>query len=258
MRFNKLIIFTNFLCNLTSFATSQDCNCKTTWEPTISPTTMYPTRSPTRSPTTMYPTRSPTRAPFVCEKPVDIGLILDRSGSIPGGGLIKEKKFSIDVLNSFRLGSEFAKFSIISFSSKVDGIVGFSDDRVNITTAINSILPPRGSTFTGGAIKYFTDNYASQMRNDIQVIVIITDGKPTRTGNDRDPIKYTIQQVIDLKGKYLKLNIITIGVGNFDKDFLMKISSVRNNKSLMYNINSFSNLSEIIKDLVEDICYDET
>lgn len=175
--------------------------------PTLSPTTSpseSPTRSPTNSPSvspssspTRFPSVSPTTSPFVCVKPLDVGIVMDRSGSIFPGGLVKQKNFATNLVGRFTLGEDGAMFSVISFSSSVDGIIGFSDNSVSITDAIDSVASPKGSTFTGGAIKYFSDNYLPTSRRFNKFLVLITDGKPTKSGqrgmNPEQYAKYEVQ-----------------------------------------------------------------
>ena len=227
---------------------SDDCNCRTTWSPTQSPT-KAPTKAPTKT-----PTQSPTKAPFVCNEDIDIGIVMDRSGSIFKGGLKKQKKFAIDFIDKFIINQTNTKFSVISFSSSVDDLVVLEDDYGKLVDSINSIPNPRGSTFTGDAIRHFNEIHRPKSQNDHLFMILITDGKPTKSIKGIKPIKYSIKMANMLLSNN-NTYIVSIGIGDFDKHFLNDISSELYGKPLVYKLKSFSDLDGILDDLYSIVCY---
>jgi hypothetical protein len=305
-----LLLAVVVVANATRCPEQKECNCATTWSPSVSPThapsvspsfspthspsdapsvspthapsnaptnapskspsdapSLSPSKSPTKAPSdapthapsdtpSLSPSKSPTQSPFVCVRPLDLGFVIDNSGSIPKGGLDKAKAFAVEVVNSFTLGPEHAMFSVQYFSSNVGGLLSFSDNYQDIVNAIDIISNPKGSTFTGGAIKYFADTYLPLSRRFSKFMVLITDGVPTKGANKVNPVNYAIQQTEVMKAMYPSVLIITIGVGTFNKDFLRVISSKGPDREpLMYSINNFEDLDGIIRSLTELICY---
>ena len=235
-----------------------------TESPTDSPTdspTESPTNSPTDSPTdspTESPTKSPTRSPIQCSQPMDVGLIMDRSNSIFKGGLEKTRQFVTNMVDNFDLSPNGAEFSLIQFNGAITGLLPFSYDRNKIIAAGNKLGASKGSTFTGGAIKYFTDNYLEDSRDyTSKYLVLITDGEPTKgiRSPKTSPIQYTFEQVERMRVLYPEVVIISIGLGGFDKNFLDTISDKDSQGNpLVYSINTIIDLDDILYRLTSIMC----
>ena len=237
MKLKKFLFFVlSLFVESTIIRASDDCNCRTTWSPTLSPTSV------------------PTVSPFVCNEDIDIGLVIDRSGSIFKNGLKKQKNFAIDFIDNFNINQTNTKFSIISFSSNVDDLVVFDNDYEKLVNSIEGIPNPRGSTFTGDAIRHFNEVHLPKSKNDYLFMILITDGKPTKSIKGTNPIKYSIKManlLLNRENTY----IVSIGVGKFNKKFLNDISSELDGNPWVYKLKSFSDLDGILNDLSRVVCY---
>jgi hypothetical protein len=192
---------------------------------------------------------------------MDIGLIMDRSNSIFKAGLSKTRKFVTDLVDNFDLSPDGAEFSIIQFNGVVDGLLPFSYNRNDIIDAGNKLGFSKGSTFTGGAINFFIDNYLKNSRSlATKYLVLITDGEPTKgvrltKKTKTSPIQYTYDQIDRMKELYPGIKIISIGLGGFDKQFLNNISSKdKDGNPLVFSINGIFDLEFILYSLTSEIC----
>jgi len=182
---------------------------------------------------------------------MDIGIIMDRSNSIFRGGILKTKVFLNNLVNNFDLSPDGAEMSIIEFNSKVKGLIQFSYNKNNLLNAIDEIKYGKGSTFTGSAIKFFTDKYLKNSREIADKFVIIfTDGKPTKGIKGTSPVDYMMEQINITKSLYPDIKIIIMGLGNYNEILLNEITP------FVFNINNVNNFIDILYSLTELICTD--
>lgn len=123
-----------------------DCRCKETYSPTLSPTL------------------SPT-SPELCYKPIDMVLILDKSGSIKNGHYSKAKTFVSNFVDNFDKNN--TKVGLIEFSTGSRKILDLTNDENEIEKGIDRLSKRTGGwTRTHLAFKMYNNKFISQLRPD--------------------------------------------------------------------------------------------
>lgn len=185
-----------------------------------------------------------------CHKPVDIAFLLDISGSISEESVELEKEFVVDLMNGF---GDDTRFSIVSYNGKIRETHPFDYNKTRIQECLEDIPKPRGWTDTKEAIKYLTDEFLPDSRENITVfVVLLTDGVPV-TGKKPHKLPenqklLTIEETNRMKDLFPNTHVLGVGVGDFEKDFLLNISDATS------VIQEFKELKSIIIDLAKTIC----
>ena len=233
--------------------------------PTSSPSpnpTYGPTSSPSLSPT-HGPTTNPTDSPTVCYKPVDVNIVLDKSGSIGFKGVIGIRNFAKGVVDRLTIGpGKFdSRASVTFFSGKarVQVLLGSkaSRNKAAVMRAINKLPGSSGWTNMRQALRFVRFKNIPKTRKHVtSVVLLVTDGAPTRRNSGvNKEIPKVITEVNFLKSFYPDTRIVTVGVGRFRKQFLTEIASPGPgpNGKLAFAI-SFNKLPSIIRQVSDTVC----
>jgi len=201
----------------------------------------------------------------VCQVPVDIALILDRSGSMaadslePPQPLTQVKNAASTFVDAI---SEQDSVSIISFATTASKPIDlFLEKNKNfIKKAIEGIkiLDEGGTQYTNTSdalnqafLELKSDR---QRKNAEKVIILLTDGekpnRPEKEGQQDYPVTLAFSKATEIKSD--NIEIFTIGLGaQFDGGFLQSIST---NPSHYYNAPEASDLENIYKEIATKIC----
>ena len=90
-----------------------------------------------------------------CRRKVDIGFVLDSSGSVSTSNYQNMKTFVKDLTNFFTISPDETRVSVMSFSNDATIHIPFSrhfDDHVELSTAIDAIDYSGGGTATATAL----------------------------------------------------------------------------------------------------------
>lgn len=198
-------------------------------------------------------------------KPINIGLIFDHSGSMLENPEIKRKKMDeinelyfsgLPIPNDFVSSLDYAKEGILEFLSNSDKssdsilFVGFSEtvDKVfpltndvrGIRTLMNGI-EPEGSTAFYDAIYLALDSLSSHSSNS--AIIAMTDGQDNSS-------THSYEDVIR-KAKANEIPIYIIGLGDVDKHGLKRMCKLTN--GFFYQTNDPNKLKEIYASIKEQL-----
>lgn len=91
----------------------------------------------------------------ICREKLDLGFILDRSGSIGSANFEKIKSFVKDLTGHFEVSQEYTRVSVMSYASSSTIHFPFSQQfptKQDLHSAIDSISYNGGSTYTGQAL----------------------------------------------------------------------------------------------------------
>ena len=96
---------------------------------------------------------------LVCRKRLDLGFLVDGSGSIEAygrGNFRRCLRFVKQVVASFHISPRQTRVGIVLFSSRTNLVFGFNRyrDKRSILKAIDSIRYPRGGTYIGRALRF--------------------------------------------------------------------------------------------------------
>lgn len=184
---------------------------------------------------------------IVCKIAVDLGFLVDGSGSIEfqgKGNFGRILNLIKSLVSFFEVSRGKSRIGFVLFSSRPIPIFGFRrySSKVQILRAIDQVRYPRGGTRIGNALE-FTRNYLFKQRTPRkrkQVLVLITDGiSQDRVGPAASRLKATGTEVF------------AVGVGkNYRRRQLYHIATDR--KHVVTT--SFSMLMTIILALKKQVC----
>lgn len=161
-------------------------------------------------------------APSSCRRPMDIGVIMDRSGSVGGDNFEKAKQFVISLVHKLQISSHGTRIGIIPYHSDAEVAVKFADVAYQtpdaMTRLIKGIHYTHGLTRTDKAIELANTQLFSDSggyRNDKpNVLIVMTDGKTNRGSKSYSKV------LAPLKQKNVRM--IAIGVGSSINDDELK------------------------------------
>lgn len=123
--------------------------------------------------------------PSSCKRPLDIGVIMDRSGSVGSKNFDQAKDFVISLVHKLQISSHGTRIGIIPYHSNAQVSVRFSDVQHQtpdaMTKLIQGIQYTSGNTRTDIAIELANSQLFSSvggMRSYTpKVLIVMTDGK---------------------------------------------------------------------------------
>lgn len=205
----------------------------------------------------------------ICEKPTDLVLLIDRSGSMTSLGtnppepLTSVKIAAVSFIDELSTNDRVA---VISFATnqKKPIELELTDDFSKVKDSINSILIEKGGvqyTNIAEALRAgFVELESARASEDHnKVLILLTDGianypKDPVGKSESDDIKYaedlSIKEAMQIKNN--GVSIYTIGLGqSINESFLKQIASKEDN---YYFSPSTKDLSEIYKNISSSIC----
>ncbi|KAF3838900.1 hypothetical protein F7725_010668, partial [Dissostichus mawsoni] len=183
----------------------------------------------------------------ICEKQqADLVFLLDQSGSINQGDTIM-KKFTTDLVNSFKVSENLVRVGLAQFSSEFQDEFDlnkfYSQEVVN--KHILSMMQRGGGTHIGRALDsirgYFEASRGSRRSARIsQNLVLITDGE------SQDDVEEAADHL-----RALGIEVFAIGIGNVHDLELLQITGAAER---LFTVNNFGSLDKIKQKVVETIC----
>ncbi|KAK1895950.1 Collagen alpha-6(VI) chain [Dissostichus eleginoides] len=184
----------------------------------------------------------------VCEKQqADLVFLLDQSGSINPEDYTIMKKFTTDLVNSFKVSENLVRVGLAQFSSEFQD--EFDLNQFNSQDVVNkhilSMTQRGGGTNIGRALDsirgYFEALRGSRRSAGIsQNLVLITDGE------SQDDVEVAADGLMALG-----IEVFAIGIGNVHDLELLQITGAAER---LFTVNNFGRLDEIKQKVVETIC----
>jgi len=182
--------------------------------------------------------------------PLDLVFLVDSSGSMGEIGFDQSRHYLKQVISRLPLGlsNVSTHVSIVQFSETGDQTVDvpISDGFVfeEIEAAVNAMQWHTGDTHTGEAIEYVLEHIFPQTREGTaDMIALITDGKANGNVTPGEAAA---------KAKDLGVEIIAIGVSDYEFDELMNITGGNTDKVL--TVSSYDELLATVNQTVEMVC----
>jgi len=193
------------------------------------------------------PSEAPGCSPTV---PLDLVFLLDSSGSMGQIGFDQSRHYLKKVIARLPLGPGNASthVSIVQFSEVGEQSVEvpISDGFIleDIEAAVNTMQWHTGDTHTGEAIDYVLEHVFPQSRGGTaEMIALITDGKANGNVTPAEAAA---------KAKDLGVEIIAIGVSDYDHDELMSVTGEDSSKVL--TVSSYDELVATVNQTVQMVC----
>ena len=207
-----------------------------------------------------WPQPFETRAD-ICESPVDIAAVIDRSGSMeflsknPAQPLTDVKNAAVYFVN--QLGPNDLA-SIISFANEASVDAALTQDKAILTSSIDSITIRANGTqntnFASGITAAINELLSERGRSEVRkVIVALTDGvatHPQKQGDKQYPETIAFEEAE--KAKAYGISLFTIGLGkDLNVPFLQAVAS---SSEEFYLAPTAKELTDIYKEIATKIC----
>ncbi|XP_031562905.1 uncharacterized protein LOC116298543 [Actinia tenebrosa] len=185
-----------------------------------------------------------------CHQAMDVGVIMDRSGSIGAENFRKSQDFVASLISHFEYASSGTRFGVIAYNAAANTIFRFNDAAVqNSKTLMNRVYGIKylqGGTRTDRALQLAnSDLYSSRggYRSNVpNVLFVLTDGK-----TNRGSLPYsTVLKPLLAK----KVKMIAVGVGKGINDSELRQISRKH----VFHVKDFNALSEKLKDILDASC----
>lgn len=179
----------------------------------------------------------------VVEKPVDVILVLDHSGSMEGTPLEQAKQAAIAFVNEMDFASD--RVGIVQFSSGASVVQSLSADKTAITQAIENIGIGGGTAIHEGLEVAFNEVNGQLREEATPVIVLLSDGE-----SDRNAAEHAANAA-----KAANIKIITVALGTgLDEQLMRDIASTDSDGNLLYyNSPTGSDLESIYISIAQSI-----
>lgn len=193
-------------------------------------------------------TSFPVFALSVCEKQkADLVFLLDQSGSINSNDYITMKKFTTDLIKSFKISKDFVHVGLAQFSSNFQHefyLNQFYSEEA-IAKHILDMQQLGGGTNIGRALEsirdYFEASRGSRSAEGIsQNLVLITDGE------SQDDVEDAAVRL-----RAMGVEVFTIGIGNVQDLELLQIAG---STQRVFTVSNFGSLDNIKEKVVDRIC----
>lgn len=184
---------------------------------------------------------------LVCNLPIDLGFLVDGSGSIEyqgKGNFARILNFIKSVVSFFQISRGKSRVGFVLFSSHPIPIFGFKrySSKAQLLRAIENTRYPRGGTKIGKALD-FTRTYlfrGRSVRGRKRVLVVVTDGI------SQDEVSSAASRM-----KASGVEVFAIGLGKrFRRRQLLQMATDRNHVLTV----SFSALMTLILNLKNQVC----
>ncbi|KAK3721427.1 hypothetical protein QZH41_020681, partial [Actinostola sp. cb2023] len=201
-------------------------------------------------PTTSVVTSSTTST--VCKAKVDLGFLIDGSGSIEWqgrGNFQKVITFVKQIVNEFEISQHDTHVGVVLFDHTAKVVFGFHNytDKNYIMRQISTINYPGGGTRTASALSIaHNDLYKTSSRNGIsKTLIVLTDG------DSIDNVKDPAQKLRDLG-----VTIYAVGIGSkINEDELKEMATDPDADHVFTS--GFNNLGTIVQAIKDKVCQGE-
>lgn len=184
-----------------------------------------------------------------CKAKIDIGFLVDSSGSIEKSGKGNYEKclnFIKNAVNGSFISEQYTHVGLRLFSSKGKTIFNFTQfyDAEHMMKAIEEAPYLKGGTLTGKALKEVkSELFDKTGREDVpRVLIVLTDGKST------DLVKKPAEQL-----RSVNVTVYAIGIGrNYD---MKQLKAIASKPAVKYTLTSdFNRLNDLYTSIRDDAC----
>ena len=182
----------------------------------------------------------------MCRARIDMGFIIDGSGSIENYGRGNFKRclqFVKNMIRSFTISQRYVRIGIVLFSSKSQLILRFSQNRGlnSILQTIDRIRYPRRGTRTGRALSFATSRlFYPSGRGRSKIAIVMTDG------GSQDSVRLPAQ-ILRRRG----VRIFCLGIGKrYNMGQLLQMAGNRRNVFIA----DFRNLGSVVRAIKQKAC----
>ncbi|XP_028415702.1 fibrillin-2-like [Dendronephthya gigantea] len=184
----------------------------------------------------------------ICPKKVDLGFMLDSSGSIGSSNFDKTKSFIKDITDYFNISPNNTRVAVMSYATLSTVHFSFSRkfvSRQDLHSTIDSIPYSGGGTNTAQAlIKAYAEMFNdSQVTGVKKVLIVFTDGRSSAN------VYQPAQQL-----KNIGVIIFSIGIGSGINVLELKTMASAPADDHVFLLNNFNEFSSLVQNLSFSVC----
>lgn len=203
-----------------------------------------------------YQTKESTCPKPVCNRVMDLVLILDESGSIwPASQWVYEIDFARNLIDSFTVSATAANIGVVFFDHGVRYISMLSNNAASVKNAISTANQLGGATCIGCGLQYgknVLDQPLPGRVNPAKVAILLTDGQ---NNSPYDYYNHLRTHAAALKNS--GATVFAIGVTSYvSMSELYTAATNLTGVQTVFTTPTFSSLSSIITNLVQETCLD--
>ncbi|KAK3711058.1 hypothetical protein QZH41_019232, partial [Actinostola sp. cb2023] len=188
--------------------------------------------------------------PVPCNKVLDVGIILDGSGSVRLQNFKKAKKVIQRLVDFFAVGPMKTRIGIVVYSNqpKIKYWLNAGQNPVQLKALIGGLNYPRGGTNTAKALRVTAQKLFKQQKGNRMgvpdVVIVFTDG---HNNGGTKPVRNVINSF------YKNIDTVAVGIGkNVDKGELKVIA--HGNNGNVIRAKNFNKLHRKIGIIVKRAC----
>jgi uncharacterized protein YegL len=195
--------------------------------------------------TRLTPAEEPVPPPPICDptipQPIDLMLVIDRSGSMSGQAIVDAKAAAIAFVDFLDLGTDRVGLGSFESTARLDVALTHNGDAVK--AAINSLIASGGTAIGEGVAVGHSQLVAGATPGVTPVLVLLSDGV---NGSGRDPL------LAANAAKAEGIKLVTIGLGfGADEALLRAMASTEDD---YHFAPSGADLEEIFTSIANSIC----
>ena len=190
---------------------------------------------------------------IVIQTPVDIGFLLDGSGSVGNQGFRRVLNFVNQIVSAFNISGKTAQVGVTEFSNSPVIQVELDDFRDSklLQDEINKIVDSGGRTRTDSALRLMSQEFFTYEKGSRagvpKVLVIVTDGK----SSGEEPLSEAVKG-LRRKG----VMVYSVGIG--DDISMQELKDISRTERDIFVSKDFDSTSLIAPPLIERIVGDLT
>ena len=177
----------------------------------------------------------------VCKTRLDLGFIIDGSGSVGVHNFNRCLQFIKNIVRTFIISRRFTRVGVVLYNTRAFKVFGFSryENKNQVLRAVSRIVYPKGGTKTGQAIKY-ASHYLFPRSRRRKVCIVMTDGR------SYDNVLVPARQL-----RRRGVEIITLGLGR--RYNLRQLRQMASNRRLVFTAR-FRNLNSVVRVIKRKAC----
>lgn len=179
--------------------------------------------------------------------PVNVCLVIDRSGSMSGDRIEKAKEAAVEFVNRLR---EKDVLSVVLFDDQIDVLISAQKVK-NKNKLINTIrtIEVRGSTdLNGGIIRGYTEVSKHYNKEQNNKVIVLTDAL-TNTGVV-DPMQIVQNSTYYKKEQEIDITMVGVGI-DFNNGLARQITT--ENRSSIFFVNDAEDIKKVFIDEIESL-----
>lgn len=158
--------------------------------------------------------------PGEARRPVNLALVIDRSGSMAGEKLERAKEAARHLVRQLRDGDSLAVVHYGSDVQSLGALKGTAVNRERMLAYIDRITDDGGTNIGAGLSTGQRELRRFQPEYDVNRIILISDGQPTEGLTEPDALTQLVRQI-----RAERFNVSSIGVGtDFNEDLMQSFA----------------------------------